>query len=88
MESNSLLTTKGKTMKMTFEEFEIVPSRTLTAIQEKRLHRLYCCGDASGGAWSTLVALQKAGMIELGNRVQITEKGSHYCFHHGKDMSI
>lgn len=78
-------------MKMAFAEFEIAPERTLSAAQEKTLARKYLCGEFAPGSWKSIQVLIRAGYLETpdgGKTVSLTEKGSHYCFHHGIEMPV
>ena len=76
-------------MQMTFEQFEIAPKRTLSAPQERRLNRKHCCGDFGGGSFSTIESLIVQGYVyQSGKIFNLTEKASHYLFHHGENMPI
>lgn len=76
-------------MKMSFEEFEAVPNRTLSESQERRLNRFHCCGDFGGGKFSTVKSLISKGYIQQDDKqVSITEKGVHYIYHHGPTMPV
>lgn len=44
-----------------------------------RLLRFYLTGDPGGGSFSTMQALEKAGMIVLGRKIEITEAGRAWC---------
>lgn len=77
-------------MQMTFEEFEVAPARTLSAAQERRLNRLHLTGDISGGPWSTVESLLNLDYLTMvvGGKIRMTEKGAHYCHHHGCEMPV
>jgi len=47
----------------------------LSTAQAKRLLKLYLTGECGGGPWSTMQALAMKGMVELGSRITVTEKG-------------
>ena len=76
-------------MKMSFEEFSTPPTRILSKAQERRLNRKYTTGDCGHGSWSTVLTLIRLGYLEeTGGNLVVTEKGTHYCHHHGPDMPI
>jgi hypothetical protein len=76
-------------MEMAFEEFEVAPPRTLSEAEERRLNRKYAAGDFGGGQWKTIESLVKKGFAAVdGNNINLTEAGSHYCFHHGPKMPL
>lgn len=78
-------------MQMSFAEFEIIPNRTLSHAQEQTLVRKYLCDEFTPGSWKSIQVLIRAGYLETndnGKTIKLTEKGSHYCYHHGREMPV
>jgi hypothetical protein len=74
---------------MTLQDFEQPPARVLSHAEERRLNHKHCTGDCGGGRFATIASLVRKGhLFDRCGKLEITEKGEHYLFHHGPEMPV